>query len=224
MDIRHDHNYTKADKKRITPKVQKTFTIEQQYADDTSWATTNKETIEEIKQTVPKILTNKNLIVNEDKTEEYIISRTSDPEWKKCKYLGSLSGNKEDINRRKQLACAAFNKNKKSLCSKEISLTVRLRIFQALITPIFLYNSEIWTLSKKDKTKIDTFQRHFLRQITRNRKTKNAQLYSICHTKEWSLTIQERRLKWFGHLQRLPKEAPARLAYEEVTQKPVKKN
>ena len=188
-----------------------------------SWATTSKDTIEEIKQIVPRILTNKNLIVNEDKTEEYSISRTSDPDWKKCRYLGSLLVNKEDINRRKQLACAAFNKNKKSLCSKEISLSVRLRIFQALITPIFLYNSEIWTLSKKDRTKIDTFQRQFLRQIVRNRKTRNVQLYRICQTREWSLTIQERRLKWFGHLQRLPKEAPARLAYEEVTQKPVKK-
>ena len=49
------------------------------------------------------------------------------------------------------------------------------------------------------------------------------QLNNISHTKEWSLNIQERRFKWFGHLQRLPKEAPARLAYEEVTQKPVKK-
>ena len=48
-------------------------------------------------------------------------------------------------------------------------------------------------------------------------------LYRICQTREWSLTIQERRIKWFGHLQRLPKETPARLAYEEITQKPVKK-
>ena len=66
----------------ITPKIQKSFIIDQQYADDTSWATTNKDTIEEIKSNVPKILTEKNLIVNEDKTEEYTISRTSDPEWK----------------------------------------------------------------------------------------------------------------------------------------------
>ena len=80
LDIRHDHNYTKADKRWITPKGQKTFTIEQQYTDDTSWATTSKDTIEEIKQIVPKILTNKNRIVNEDKTEEYIISRNADLE------------------------------------------------------------------------------------------------------------------------------------------------
>ena len=56
------------------------------------------------------------------------------------------------------------------MCSKEISLEVRLRIFKSLIAPIFLYNSE-----------------------------------------------------WFGNLQRLPKEAPTKIAYEEVTTKPVKK-
>ena len=114
-------------------------------------------------------------------------------------------------------------KQKKSLCSKEISLAVRLRIFKALVAPIFLYNSELWTLNKKDSTKIDTFQRKFLRQIIRNRRTKNIHLYRICNTTPWTLQIKERRLKWFGHLQRLPKEAPARVAYEEVNNKPVKK-
>ena len=76
---------------------------------------------------------------------------------------------------------------------------------------------------KKDSTKIDTFQRKFLRQIIRNRRTKNIHLYRICNTTPWTLQIKERRLKWFGHLQRLPKEAPARVAYEEVNNKPVKK-
>ena len=103
IDISHDHNYTKADKNKKITKVQKAFTIEQQYADDTSWATTNIKIIEEIKETIPTILTNKNLIVNQDKKEEYTISRTSNTEWKQCRYLGSLLGNSEDIARRKQL-------------------------------------------------------------------------------------------------------------------------
>ena len=58
-------------------------------------------------------------IYSKDKTEEYNISRTSDQNWKNCKYLGSLLGTSEDIKRIKQLACAVFNKNK-ALCSKEI--------------------------------------------------------------------------------------------------------
>jgi len=64
IDTSHDHNYTKADKQKKITKVQKAFTIEQQYADDTSWATTNIKIVDEIKQTIPTILTNKNLIVN----------------------------------------------------------------------------------------------------------------------------------------------------------------
>ena len=223
LDLKHDHNYTKDHKKTITQKKQKSYILEQQYADDISWITTSSKATEEIKQTIPQILTERNLIVNADKTEEYEISRTSDQEWKNCRYLGSLLGIKEDINRRKQLACAAFNKNKKVLCSNKITLSTRLRIFSALISSIFLYNSELWTLSKKDQTKIDTFQRNFLRQIIRTKRINNIRLYNICRTEPWTILIQERRMKWFGHLQRLPEEAPARQAYEEATKRPVKK-
>ena len=74
--------------------------------------------IENIKKEVPQILREQNLLVNDDKTEDYVIHRKSDSEWKKCKLVGTLLGNDEDINRRKQLACAAFSKNKKVLCSK----------------------------------------------------------------------------------------------------------
>ena len=73
--------------------------------------------------------------------------------------------------------------NKISLCSKAINLNIRLRIFEALISSIFLYNSEIWTLNYSDKRKIDTFQRSFLRQIVRRKWIKNKHLYKKCNTK-----------------------------------------
>ena len=136
LDTQHDHTYTKQDKHRQITKIQKAYTVEQQYADDISWISTSKNVTENIKQTIPTILTEKNLIINRDKTEEYSINRKTEQEdWKKCRYLGSLLGNKEDINRRKQLASAAFNK--KSLCSNKIALKTRIRIFEALISSIF---------------------------------------------------------------------------------------
>ena len=52
---------------------------------------------------------------------------------------------------------------------------------------------------------------------------KNTKLYKKCKTIHWSIQIQIRRLKWFGHLQRLPNETPAKKAYEEATKRPVKK-
>ena len=111
----------------------------------------------------------------------------------------------------------------KPLCSKNIS-SVQLRILNVLIAPIFLYNLELWALTKKDAKKIDTFQRNFLRKITSNkRRIKNNSLYKKSRTEHWTIHIQERRLKWFGQMQRLPKEAPASKAYEESTKRPVKK-
>ena len=169
------------------------------------------------------MLRNKNLLVNEDKTEEFTVSREGDTEWKKCKFLGSLLGNEEDIKRRKQLACAAFYKNKTSLCSNKISLKTRIRIFTALVTSIALYNSELWSLTSKDTKKIDTFQRAFLRQIVRNRRISNKRLYELCDLVPWSLDIKKRRLTWFGHMHRLPENAPAKQAFQEATAKNVKK-
>ena len=137
--------------------------------------------------------------------------------------MGTLLGNEEDIKRRKQLACAAFAENKKALCSKRIQLKIRLRIFEALVASIFFYNCEIWTLSYKAKLKIDTFQRKFLRQILRSRWIKNSKLYEICKAIPWSAVIQQKRLNWFGHLNRLPDSAPAKLAFREAFFRPPKK-
>ena len=66
-----------------------------------------------------------------------------------------------------------FNKNKKSLCSNKIALEIRIRIFEALVSSIFLYNAELWTLKSTDIIKIDTFQRAFLRQIVRTKRIHN---------------------------------------------------
>ena len=38
----------------------------------------------------------------------------------------------------------------------------------------------------------------------------------------WSEIIKERRMKWLGHLSRLPEETPARRAFE-IFQEPTKK-
>ena len=228
VDIKHDHSYFKKrpsiteqdhpySKKNKINKSQKNFIIDQQYADDASWATTSEEAKNNIKTNVPKLLKNNNLLVNEDKTEDYKVTRGGEEDWKNCKFLGSLLGNNEDITRRKQLACAAFNKNKTVLCSKKIALNIRIRVFVALISSVFLYNSELWSLSTKNANKIDIFQRKFLRQIVGKYRISNIELYKVCELQPWSVDIRRRRLTWFGHVNRLPDNAPAKLALAEVT-------
>ena len=84
------------------------------------------------------------------------------------------------------------------------------------ISSVFLYNCELWSISKAVSKKIDSFQRNFLRQIVRTRDITNKRLYTVCEIDPWSTTIQRRRLAWYGHLIRLPEETSAKKAYWEA--------
>ena len=76
--------------------------------------------------------------------------------------------------------------------------------------------SELWSLSCAENRKIDTFQRSFLRQIIRNRRISNNELYKAFNVEPWSTAVKRRRLTWFGHLNRLPDDAPAKRALAEA--------
>ena len=112
------------------------------------------------------------------------------------------------------------------LPSKHLSCKMKIKLFNAYLSSIMLYNSELWTLTNKLELEIDTFQRKLLRKIFKLRwpkKTSNEKLYQITKTEPWSITIQRRRIKWTGHLLRLPPNTPARLSTIEAL-RPIKKN
>ena len=92
----------------------------------------------------------------------------------------------------------------------------------AYISSIFLYNCEIWTITRKLENTIDSFQRKQLRRILKIRwpkKIRNEELYKRTEQIPWSTTIKRRRLNWLGHLMRLNENTPARLAFEEFLRK-----
>ena len=77
--------------------------------------------------------------------------------WRSVKKLGSLLGDKEDINRRKQLSLISMNIYE-ILCIKIEQLNKQLRneLYEKLIKPVFLYNSLTWRLTENDELKLDT--------------------------------------------------------------------
>ena len=109
--------------------------------------------------------------------------------------------------------------------TKHISLKLKMRTFTAFINSVMLYNSELWTLSKKMEEKINAFQRRQLRIIldrTWPKTISNDQLYTITEVEPWNITIKRRRLKWTGHLLRLAPQTPARRSLAEAL-KPIKR-
>ena len=106
--------------------------------------------------------------------------------------------------------------------SNAVSTEVKCRLFEAYITSIFTYNSELWTLTKELENEIDVFQRRLLRRILKvhyPRIITNAYLYEKTHLQPWSQTVKFKRLKWLGHVFRLPKNSPAPTALREALRK-----
>ena len=169
-----DHTYQKTDNDNNN-----FLTIDHQYADDIGWASTGQHIIENVEREVPHALKKRNIKINPEKTERYRITRNGDTEWKKCKYVGSLSGTNEDINRRTSLAHRDFNCLHSIFKNKTLNLKLKLRIFQALIESIFLYNSECWGLNKEQEERINITQRKFLWNILGIRWHKNNWISNI---------------------------------------------
>ena len=83
---------------------------------------------------------------------------------------------------------------------------------------VFLYNSELWTLTKKLENSIDTFQCRNVRRILGikwQRNITNHELYTRTKCEPWTKQLKSRRLTWLGHMMRLHRETPARKAFEE---------
>ena len=175
-----DHNYAKhgthedtippimAEHAYSLPSHHQPILIDQQYADDIGWITTAKYTTNLIKDRVPLKLKGRGLEINDTKTEEYDITRGGSEEWKKCKYVGSLIDTKEDIKRRKKLAMASYTQYRSILTSTKIDVKTRIRLFDAYISSVSLYNSEVWSLTKTLENAIDVSQRNLLRENTAN--------------------------------------------------------
>ena len=101
---------------------------------------------------------------------------------------------------------------------KRIGLDLKIRTFNVYSASIFLYNSELWTLTETLEKEIDSFHRRLLRKVINIRWPKiisNDDLYEKVGVKKWSDIIKRRRLNWLGHLMRLDEGTPVRKALLE---------
>ena len=164
-------------------------------------------------------------MINNSKTEEFSIERGGDDAYRSCKFLGSIPDTEADIKRRKSLCMMAYAKCKPIFFNKKLSRKTKFRVFDTYVSSVFLYNSELWTLTKKLANDIDVIQRRLIRYILKifypNIVT-NDVLYSRSKLKPWSEQIKKRRLKWTGHLLRLDDDTPAKRALKSYIQPAIK--
>ena len=102
-----------------------------------------------------------------------------------------------DINRRKGLTISTMKTLELLLRSHTVTIKTKLNLFKADVQSIFLYNSELWTITKTIADKIDSFQWKLLRQLMGVRYlkiVKNTELYEKTGVEKWSSIVKNRRL------------------------------
>ncbi len=126
------------------------------------------------------------------------------------------------------MAMTAFNTYYQKILTSRMDVKTKMRIFEAYITSVFIHvqYSELWTVNKQLEQKLtDVFQRRLLKKILRIKwpfTISNKELYERTKREKWSVKIMKRRLKWLGHLIRLPEETSAKKAKRESL-RPVKR-
>ena len=75
-------------------------------------------------------------------------------------------GDKEDVERRKQLSNTALYKLKNIWIGKDkINHNIKIKLYEALVKSILTYNCGTWALAQTELNKLDAFHRGQLRKV-----------------------------------------------------------
>ena len=92
------------------------------------------------------------------------------------------------------------------LTSRVLSLKVRGRLYKACVRSVMLYGSETWTVKEEDLDRLDRNDMRMIRWTCntslKDRKSSD-ELRSRLGIHSIRDVIQARRLRWFGHFERV---------------------
>ena len=203
------------------PPADAKLLLDVEYADDIDFISYSRPYLNEIERIAPVCLGEWSLQINAAKTERTSVSRQVDrthKPWRTTRKLGSLLGEVEDVTRRMQLANVSFHKMWTVwFRGAQISLLLRLRLYSAFVLPVLTYNMGTWGLTKTELSRLDAHHRRHLRQIIGIRwphRISNDALYRRTHSSPISAAIRAARWSLFGHVLRLPLDAPVQRAID----------
>jgi hypothetical protein len=81
-------------------------------------------------------------------------------------------------------------------------------MYQALVQSIFLYGTETWSLNTQQANKLLATEMDFWRRSarkSRKEKVRNVTIREVMEVRKNILEVtEEKRLRWFGHVRRMP--------------------
>ncbi len=142
-----------------------------------------------------------------------------------CRFLhifGSLITNdgssSHDITSRIAKAASAMCRLSTPLFRKHrISIQTKINMYRALVVSVLLYGSEALATTLADRRRLDVFDMRCQRRLLRvfwQQHISNQSIHERTKQPTASSLLRQRRLRWFGHLHRMPSSLPVRRVYD----------
>ena len=128
------------------------------------------------------------------------------------KYLGSVitgEGSKPELLPRIAQTTAALTRLKPGWNDRRISLSSKKRLMRSLVTSIFLYACESWTLTAELQRRIQVMEMRCYRKILRTsykdqvtNEEVRAKIQQAIESHEDLTIVKRRKLQWYSHVSR----------------------
>jgi len=129
--------------------------------------------------------------------------------------INNDGGSDREILIRLGKANSAFGRLGRIWASKNISVKVKVRLYEALILAVLLYGAETWPMKQATTKKLEAAHHRWLRKILRiswKDKVTNEKVRALSQQGKLEAVIRERRLRWTGHVMRMEPNRIAKAA------------
>ena len=189
------------------------------FADDIVLCNNSREELEWKLEEWRKAIEDRGLKINRKKTEYLKLNDDQDSKITlqgqtlntvpNFRYLGSTvsedGGLEAEMTHRVQAGWRNWKKVSGVLCDKKISGRVKGKVYNTVVRPAMLYGAETWSVKKAHERKLNLVEMRMLRWmcgISKVDRVRNERIREIAKVRDISAKVQERRLKWYGHVMR----------------------
>ena len=133
------------------------------------------------------------------------------------RYLGSMLQKDgdidEDLSHRIKAGWLKWRQASGVLCDPRVPLKLKGKFYRTAIRPAMLYGAECWPTKRRHVQQLSVAEMRMLRWIcgnTRRDRIRNDDIRERLGVAPVEEKLVQHRLRWFGHIQRRPAEAPVR--------------
>jgi hypothetical protein len=119
----------------------------------------------------------------------------------------------EDLSHKIKVSWLKWRQASSVLCDPRVPLKLKVKFYRTVIRPVMLYEAQWWLTKRRHVQQLSVAKMRMLRWICGNTKRDRVQNDDIRERLRVTLVekkLVQHRLRWFGHIQRKPAEAPVR--------------